>query len=147
MHPAVQEALSKAETKHENNPRTSAWSQPKVLSKGNKSESNRPRKQQREPEAMASQKEEGNLLAELTMEEKALPSPVEVTPVRNVNVELDHLRSEIARLRQQQDGIRPVVVEANHIPLERQELEFWMNHRQGDFVPRSRKTMQREGCS
>ena len=56
------------------------------------------------------------------MEEKALPSPFRVNPVCNVNVELDHLRAEIARLRQQQDGIRPVVasVEANHIPVEHQ---------------------------
>ena len=67
------------------------------------------------------------------MEEKALPSPFQVTPVCNVNAELDHLRSEIARLRQQQGGIRPVVVEANHIPVERQELESWMNHRTGDL--------------
>ena len=48
----------------------------------------------------------------------------------HVNVELGHLRAEI-RLQQQQDGIRPVVasVEANHIPVERQKLESWMNHR------------------
>ena len=92
--------------------------------------------------SMASQREEKNLLtegerrlAELMMEEKAIPSPFQVTPVCNVNVELDHLRAEIARLRQQQDGIRPVVasVEANHIPVERQELESWMNHRAGDL--------------
>ena len=92
--------------------------------------------------AMASQREEENLLAEgerrlaeLMKEEKATPSPFQVNPVCNVNVELDHLRAEIARLRQQQDGIRPVVasVEANHIPVKCQELEFWMNHRAGDL--------------
>ena len=50
------------------------------------------------------------------MEEKAIPPPLQVTPVCNVNVELDHLRAEIARLRQQQDGIHPVVasVEQSH---------------------------------
>ena len=42
------------------------------------------------------------------------------------------MRSEVAKLRQQQD-VRPVVVEANHIPVERQELESWMNHRAGDL--------------
>ena len=78
-------------------------------------------------------------LAELMMEEKALPSPFQVTPVCNVNVELDHLRSEIARLRQQQDGIRPVV--------ERQELESWMNHRAGDLRAAIEEKMQREGCN
>ena len=89
--------------------------------------------------AMASQREEESLLAEgerrlaeLTMEEKALPSPFQVTPDCKVNAELDQLRSEIARLRQQQH-VRPVVGEANHIPVERQELESWMNHRAGDL--------------
>ena len=54
-------------------------------------------------------------------EYQAHPSPFQVNPVCNVNVELDHLRAEISRLRQQQDGIRPVAasVEANHIPVER----------------------------
>ena len=69
------------------------------------------------------------------MEEKALPSPFQVNPVCNVNVELDHSRAEISRLRQQQDGIRPgaASVEANHIPVERQELESWMNQRAGEL--------------
>ena len=55
------------------------------------------------------------------MMEEALPSPFQINPVCNVDVELDHLRAEISRLPQQQDGIRPVAasVEANHIPVER----------------------------
>ena len=61
--------------------------------------------------AMASQEEEKLLaegerrLAELMMEEKTLPSPFQANPVCNVNAELDHLRAEISRLRQQQDGM------------------------------------------
>ena len=83
------------------------------------------------PDSAASQREEVNLLAEgerrlaeLMMEEKAIPSPFQVNPVCNVNVELDHLRAEIARLRQQ-DGTRS--------RMGRQELESWMNHRAGDL--------------
>ena len=52
--------------------------------------------------------------AELMMEEKVLLSPFSSGV------------GSIARLREQQDGIRPVVVEANHTLLERQELESWM---------------------
>ena len=149
MYPAVQEALWKAEYQAREQP---------VSERIRSTKSFVERKQKRVEQAkeaterarealnsaMAFQREEEILLAEgerrlaeLMIEEKAVPSPFQVTPVCNVNAELEHLRAEISRLRQQRDGIRPVVVpsvhEANHIPVERQELESWMNHRAGDL--------------
>ena len=117
MHPAVQEALSKAEHQARDQP---------VRERIRSTKSFVERKQKRVEQAkeatvrarealnsaVASQKMEENLLAEgerrlaeLMIEEKAIPSPFQVTPACNVNVELDHLRAEIARLRQQRERL------------------------------------------
>ena len=147
MYPAVQEALAKAEHQAREQPVCERIRSTKrfVERKQKRVEAKEATKRAREAlhSAVASQREEENLLAEeerrlaeLMIEEKAIPSPFQVTPVCNVNAELDQLRAEIARLRQQRDGIRPVVVpgvEANHIPVKRLDLASWMNHRAGDL--------------
>ena len=147
MYPAVQEALAKAEHQAREQPVCERIRSTKrfVERKQKRVEAKEATKRAREAlhSAVAFHREEENLLAEeerrleeLMIEEKAIPSPFQVTPVCNVNAELDQLRAEIARLRQQRDRIRPVVVpsvEANHIPVKRQELASWMNHRAGDL--------------
>ena len=139
MYPAVQEALSKAEYQARVQPVCERIRSTKsFVERKQKQVEQAKQATERAREAltlaMSSQREEENLLAEgerrlaeLTMEEKALLSAFQVTPDCKVNAEFNQLRSVIARLRQQQD-VRSVVVEANHIPVERQEWESWMNH-------------------
>ena len=110
MYPAVQEALSKAEYQAREQPvcerirSTKSFVERKQKRVGQAKEATE-RAREALNLAMASQKEEEKLLAEgerrlaeLMMEEKALPSPFQVNPVCNVNVELESPDCDSSRM-------------------------------------------------